>query len=399
MKAPTIINLGLAAASFAAAAASRPFLRRDATTGTCNIKFASSTGGRKIAIAVDSSGSMSTTDPKRLRIQAGKALTSQLVPAAGAGGGKNADVITVIDFDDSGKVIYPLGDPASAGTSFDKIDSSGGTNIADGVTKAVAELTKPGNDPTADRSGIVVLTDGEDSSVAKLVAAIENAGKLGIRVSFGFLGTPSTALQPALQAILKTGGTYASFKTADSIDAFLFLILSNGLTASDVSATTEQPLLSGITVAKLSGSKPVAFTYAAQSGEVLTFTVESLSKQALDAELQDASGASLAKNSTTKTAASIKYTASGAGDLKLIVSSTNSTAEGVFQVSLNSSLGISGCNLTTTPPPTNTSGPSGTVTGGPSGPTKTSPPVTTVTAAAAKVAFPAFGLLLAALLL
>jgi hypothetical protein len=69
--------------------------RRD--TGTCNIQLATSNGGRKIAIAIDSSGSMSSTDPNDLRITAGKALNNQLVSAAGATGGKKADLVTVVE--------------------------------------------------------------------------------------------------------------------------------------------------------------------------------------------------------------------------------------------------------------------------------------------------------------
>lgn len=69
--------------------------RRD--TGTCNIQLATSNGGRKLAIVIDSSGSMSSTDPYDLRITAGKALNNQLVSAAGATGGKKADLVTVVE--------------------------------------------------------------------------------------------------------------------------------------------------------------------------------------------------------------------------------------------------------------------------------------------------------------
>lgn len=277
------------------------------------------------------------------------------------------------------------------------------SNISDfhsGVDKAISELTKPGNDPTADRSGIVVLTDGEDYDTVTLIDNVKKAGDEGIRVSFGFLAPPESFFEPdLLQAILRTGGTYSSFATADAIQSFLFLMLSNGLTASDHSATAEQALLPGITVAKLSGNQAVAFTYAAQASEDLIFTFESLSSQVLDGELKDASGKSLGSNSTDGiTPASIAYTAQSAGDLTFEVKSTVAD-EGVFQVSLNSSFGISGCNLTDTPNPTNNT--NGTTTGGPTPtPTSTGPPF--VTAAAAKIAgasFPLVGFALALLAL
>jgi hypothetical protein len=73
-------------------------------------------------------------------------------------------------------------------------------------------------------------------------------------------------------------------------------------------------------------------------------------------------------------------------DLKLIVASSNSTAEGVFQVFLNSSLGISGCNLNQTNPnnnttPTNNTHPT---------PVPSKPP--TVTAGAARYATAGFSM-------
>jgi len=58
---------------------------------TCNIQLAQSNGGRKVAIVLDSSGSMLDNDPQNLRIQAGKALNGQL------GTSTNADLVTVVE--------------------------------------------------------------------------------------------------------------------------------------------------------------------------------------------------------------------------------------------------------------------------------------------------------------
>jgi hypothetical protein len=187
-----------------------------------------------------------------------------------------------------------------------------------------------------------------------------------------------------------------AFDQPENIQPWLFLLLSNGLTAIDHAATTEQPLLSGITVAKLSGSQPVTFSYAAQPAEKLVFSVQSLSKQSLEAELKDGAGNSLAKNATAPKggATILSYDATAQTDLKLVVTSTNSTAEGVIQVALKSSLGISGCNLNTTG--------NGTTTTNATIPTPTPTKPAVVTAAANKLAtagFSAAGLLLAALFL
>lgn len=131
MELTKFLNLMLIAGSaFASPYANRHFRREE---DTCQIKLATSNGGRKIAIVLDSSGSMSWNDPSNLRIIAGKSLNSQLVPASAASGNIKADLVTVVDFDDEAQVIYPLGDPAGADSSFDTIDSDGGTWIAGSV--------------------------------------------------------------------------------------------------------------------------------------------------------------------------------------------------------------------------------------------------------------------------
>ncbi|KAH8679497.1 hypothetical protein BGZ61DRAFT_359255 [Ilyonectria robusta] len=290
---------------------------------------------------------MEGNDPDNLRVTAGTALNGQLVSSAEASGGKSADLVTVVDFDSSATVIYPLGDPAKADSSFSEIDSSGGTWIADGVTKGVEELTKSGHGTTKDRSGIVVLTDGEDSDVESLIDEINKAGSLGIRVSFGFLAPPDSFHEPTLlQAILQTGGTYMSFDQAENIQPWLYLLLGNGITALDKTSSTAQPLLSSITIAKLSGSGDVTFSYSASAGEKLVFTVTSLSEQDLAVKLSHENGDLVAKNSTPSgnepAVLSVKTTK--AETLKVVVSSATSE-EGIFQISVNSSLGISGCTL------------------------------------------------------
>lgn len=144
---------------------------------------------RKLGIVIDSSGSNQETDPANLRVAAAQAFNASLVTEAQAGSGEPADLSTVIDFDSSARVVSPLADPGQA--SFAGIDSEGGTNIGSGVSAAINELTRdPNDEPTKDRTGIVVLTDGMDSAPEALQAALAQAATLGIRVSFGFLSPP-----------------------------------------------------------------------------------------------------------------------------------------------------------------------------------------------------------------
>lgn len=93
MKLTNTITTLLAASPALAFAPYTTHFRRD--TGTCNIAIPSSAGGRKIAIVIDSSGSMSSSDPFDLRITAGRSLNDQLVSAAT--GSKKADLVTVVE--------------------------------------------------------------------------------------------------------------------------------------------------------------------------------------------------------------------------------------------------------------------------------------------------------------
>lgn len=253
-------------------------------------------------------------------------------------------------------MIYPIGDPSGAESSFDQINSSGGTDIAEGVEVAIAALTSGGSDITG-LAGIVVLTDGEDSSASNLIDQINDAKSKGIRVSFGFLAPSTDFFEPdLLAAILHTGGAYTSFDAAEAIQSFLFLVLSNGLVANDVATTSNQPLLPGVTVAKLSGADPVTFTYDVRGGEVLEYTVASLSNQELTASLANANGDEITTNNTSIGPAVLHFDGLVAEELFLTVQAMNDTKEGVFQVSLNSSFGFAGCNLNNTPVANNGTG-------------------------------------------
>ncbi|KAF9768434.1 hypothetical protein IL306_014274 [Fusarium sp. DS 682] len=382
MKLQTLI-FSIAAARLSAAFFPSPAFKRNADT--CKLSLASSSGGRKVALVIDASGSMLSNDPQELRIKAGRALNRQLVSSAEASGGKSADQVAVVEFNTQATLLYQLGDPGKADSSFSKIGSEGGTSIARqvGVAKGIEELTKSGHGTTKDRSGIIILTDGEDSDVDALIKQIEKADSLGIRVSFGFLAPPETPPKPdLLQAILQTGGTYNSFNQPENIQPWLYLLLGNGITALDKkSSSTAQPLLSGITTAKLSGSRDVAFSYLASDGEKLVFTVTSISAQDLEVKLSHENGNSIGKKSTTsgKQPAELSVKATKAETLKVVVSSATSK-EGIFQISVNSSLGISACNLGNGKPGKNESIPTPTPT-----PTPSSIITPPITAGAAKI--------------
>jgi Mg-chelatase subunit ChlD len=127
-----------------------------------NLQAASNNGNRKIAIVIDSSGSMESNDPTYLRLTAASnVIDGWLIPQSKASSKKPADLVTVIDFSDAATLDYPLGDPSGANASLSQIGATGGTLISSGVEMAIEQLTSSGSGSTDKRSGILVFTDGE----------------------------------------------------------------------------------------------------------------------------------------------------------------------------------------------------------------------------------------------
>lgn len=210
--------------------------------------------GRSVAIVVDSSGSNEWTDPSNLRIAAAAAFNSSLVSQADVArtGLGVADRSAVISFSSSASVLSPLGDPDAA--SFTGIGAFGGTCIACGVSAAHSLLAaEAGGSAPFSKSGIVVLTDGEDEDVSAIIDAIRAAASVGIRTSIGFLSPPPNPIVPRaghgpaslleeaafepdpdlVAAVQDSGGVAATIASAEAQGSFVEVALANGLTAVD----------------------------------------------------------------------------------------------------------------------------------------------------------------------
>jgi len=320
-------------------------LTRDDPKEDCN--------GRKVAIVVDSSGSNSWTDPGNLRITAAQSINSALVTSDQATNpNSKPDLVTVVDFDLSATVIYPLGDPS--GADFSSIDSDGGTYIAAGIAAAIDEITADTLYKTRGRSAIIVLTDGDDPSIADRLVQLARAYVNGIKVSFGFLAPvqviprrglqtrQSSAPSEVLAAVLKTGGVYTTIDSAEAQQAFVDLVLSNGLTDSD-DGSSSTGLIKGLGIlGLLVDSKQSSFyEYDAKNGEEVTVDLEAKSSCQFSATLVDVhSGTVLAEATSFTGTESLKYTATGDVKLELEVTalasdgSAGSELECIFSVQL-----------------------------------------------------------------
>ena len=339
--------------------------------------------GRYLAIVVDSSGSNEITDPENLRITAAKEFNSNLVSKSSVSDEDGVpDQVTVIDFDDTARVVSPLGDPSQA--SFSGIDSSGGTCIACGIRLAIDELTSKSQGPIAGRAGILVLTDGEDPDPAGISKEVERAKSLGIRVSQGLLSPKTTSLSslfrrtidssasPAgrdmvkravdstfLSLILQTGGTFGVIDSAEAQKNFVDLVLGNGATDLDNAGGAGVALLPGLTVSKLisNTSGQIRFTYKTAVGERLNFTITPQSNQIVNSTLHDITNWGYLGTNLTSKPVVFSYESSEVTELEVLVS-TSALSEGVISVGLSSSLPLTNARNGTTGNSTSSATPS-----------------------------------------
>jgi Mg-chelatase subunit ChlD len=154
---PIILSLPILFASISDAY----LVPRDSTPVCTDLRANSNDGDRKIAIVIDSSGSMAYSDPYGYRLTAGKMAIDWLISKSEATGTQKPDEVTVINFDDKAYLDYPPGDPGAAASALTNIGEDGGTYIAGGVEMAIEQLTAAGTGETSGRSGILVFTDGE----------------------------------------------------------------------------------------------------------------------------------------------------------------------------------------------------------------------------------------------
>ncbi|PSN67720.1 hypothetical protein BS50DRAFT_347821 [Corynespora cassiicola Philippines] len=313
---------------------------------------------RKIAIVVDSSGSNLDTDPRDLRIQAAVNLNSKLLTKAQITDEQLPDRVAVVDFDTSATILYPMGDPDGAKSTFTGIDSSGGTSIGSGIAAGIDEIMKDEPGSFTNRSGIVVLTDGMDQSPSYQLTQLARAKSNGIRISAGFLSPVDVPIPPKrslskraidsaiISAILQTGGTFGVISSDTAQQNFISLIAARGIT--DIDAPVGSTVLfSGVTVNELVGpNKPThRFLYSTSASENISFTLNyvTYSDQSIRAVLRDVhENIDVGTvNATYGLPSRISFSAAANTDLELVVSmvgNQNASLEVIFGVGLNTNM-------------------------------------------------------------
>ncbi|RME45295.1 MAG: VWA domain-containing protein [Chloroflexi bacterium] len=117
-----------------------------------------------VVLLIDSSGSMSQSDPYDFRKAAAKVFVDAM---------ENGDRLAIVDFDSDTNVLYPLqmlGSNRSVPKQvIDTIDSNGGTNISSALQEGYNQLS---HSPTNAPKAAVLMTDGEDTRNYELKATL-----------------------------------------------------------------------------------------------------------------------------------------------------------------------------------------------------------------------------------
>ncbi|QIN78336.1 VWA domain-containing protein [Rubrobacter marinus] len=156
-----------------------------------------------VVLDIDSSGSMSWNDPRGYRKTASKAFVDALI---------EGDQAAVVDFDSRAKLLQPLTtDRAAAKAAIDRIDSSGGTNIAAGLETSLNELdrnAKPGH-----LKAVILLTDGEGYYYDALTRRAKDSGVAVYTIGLGY-STDEYLLRSIAEG---TGGDFYHVTSAEDL--------------------------------------------------------------------------------------------------------------------------------------------------------------------------------------
>ncbi|MFW5674897.1 MAG: VWA domain-containing protein [Acetivibrio ethanolgignens] len=167
-----------------------------------------------LVFVMDSSGPMSDNDRGNLRLQASKDLIDTL---------GEKDSIAVIDFDDSSTILQGITkDKNVAKNAINRIDSSGGTSIKNGLQDAIDIIEKDSKVHSKQNEKVIVLfTDGEDSSHISSVEydkVIQKAKSLNTKIFTMGLGSKSSIDEALLKKLAEqTGGKYYHITTSKDI--------------------------------------------------------------------------------------------------------------------------------------------------------------------------------------
>jgi len=168
-----------------------------------------------VVMLMDTSGSMTDSDPDAIRVQAAKHFVNMLEDHANESGFYSR--VAVVDFDDDAIVLQTLTtDYNAVRTALDACaDANGGTNFETAISAGNGELVNNGN-PNHPIWAEILLTDGYDNGYP-FWDDVQYAADHGIKIyTIGFGNPDSNTLQQIAQ---QTGGKYYFCQSASDIDS------------------------------------------------------------------------------------------------------------------------------------------------------------------------------------
>jgi hypothetical protein len=166
-----------------------------------------------VALAIDSSGSMTYVDPATgdTRMQAAKDAAKLFVSLMGTNSSMQTDKTALIDFDTAARIAQGLtDDQTKLDTAIDSLIADGATDIGGAIIQSVSAIgSRPG------KRAVVLLTDGEDNG-GQINDGITAAQSAGIAVFTVALGTSTgdnanlsqTAIDDLTRIAVETGGQF-----------------------------------------------------------------------------------------------------------------------------------------------------------------------------------------------
>jgi hypothetical protein len=244
---------------------------------------------RTVAVALDKSWESGISGGIQLERLLSQELNSRLTM-------HGLDKVAMIEFDESARIVYPMGYPKSAKFNFSQPGRQ--RSVGSGVELALAENIRAQPETYTDRGAILLLCTGSESReyFEKTLLQVQRAVEEGIRIHYGCINMPRLGDEDASEderrtecspsdglvpAVLKTGGVVAfinspRFRTPSH---FINLVMDRGLVATDDKDTAEHTqLYPGITLADVLSpdNSTKSFKYLMSAGENLNFTVHNL---------------------------------------------------------------------------------------------------------------------------
>jgi len=161
-----------------------------------------------VMLAIDSSGSMKTNDPRRLRIATAESFVEQLDP--------QRDQAGVVSWDNDIDFVQPLtGDLALVEQRIERVDASGATNLNVGLSAAIDEFLR--GRPGVKRV-IIFLTDGDGTYTFSGQPGSPAALARGKGITIYAIGLGSAPSRKKLEDMASaTGGRFYIAPTAEDL--------------------------------------------------------------------------------------------------------------------------------------------------------------------------------------